>query len=270
MTLSSFDMQLIRQLARQQTGIVVHSDKQELVQARLIRIAHLNGLSSVEQLMHKLRHQPDESLRQQIAESLLTKETQFFREPQIFSLAAELIAEQAEPSDEDYYLWSAACSTGQEPYSLAMLLTETGLLNRRPMKIIASDISEDALLQAKVGIYSDFELGRGLSVSRVRQHFIHYGDEHKKISPGLQKLVEFKKINLTGTWPPLPQMDMIFLRNVLIYFDLETKSCILTRLQKLLKPNGYLIVGTGETPDKINAAFRQIKLGKNFVYQRAE
>ncbi len=264
MALSTSDMRLLGQLVSRQTGVVIAEDKYELVQARLTRVAHINRLDSVDKLMHILHHRPTLKIQSQVAESLLTHETQFFREPQVFKVVEKLVVQGCH---SNYQIWSAACSFGQEAYSLAIMIAESEQLQHQDIKILASDISETALDQARTGVYSDFELCRGLIEKQRRQHFFSDGTVYK-INSNLQKKINFKAINLNHDWPDIEMMDMILLRNVLIYFDINTKIKLLTRIYKKLKPNGYLIVGTGETPDSLHSGFEKVQIGNIYVYKR--
>ncbi len=271
MSLSRNEMQFLSNLMYQQTGVVIDIDKYELVNARLTHVVHLKKLDSVNQLMERLHHHADKTFKNLVTEALLTNETQFFRESQVFSFVRQLIYNefnQKQSISSDYHIWSAACSSGQEPYSLAMMLADETFVNDRKVKILASDLSQKALTKAELGLYSEFELSRGLSQAQKNEHFSHQGAQWK-INDNIRRGIRFQMINLNHAWPAMPQMDMIFLRNVLIYFDLSTKLKLLARIAKRLKPNGHLIVGTGEMPDKLHSGFEQVQTGINSVYRRA-
>jgi chemotaxis protein methyltransferase CheR len=174
---------------------------------------------------------------------------------------------RARATERSLNIWCAAASSGQEPYSIAMLLDDA--LVGRPgwrVRLLATDISQQMLDRTREGIYSQLEMNRGLPAQRLVKHFTRVGT-HWQISENLRRMVECRLLNLDAAWPMMPQMDLIFLRNVLIYFDIPTKQRILARVKKVLRPDGYLFLGGAETTLNLDAGFERVQIGNAPAYR---
>jgi chemotaxis protein methyltransferase CheR len=270
MPIDAGDFDYIRKLLRDQTGIVLEDGKQYLVETRLVQITLQAGCASLHDLVRQLRARPFDRLHQKVIEALTTGETKFFRDTQFFEalklvILPELIASRA--AERRLNLWCAAASTGQEPYSVAMVLYEHfPELAKWNIQFIASDISDKVLERARHGFYSQLEINRGLPAA-LRAKYFHERGNQWLIADQLRRRVEFRKINLIAAWPPFPLMDIILMRNILIYFDTDTKKTILTRVRQLLKPDGYLFLGTAETTLNLDDTFKVVHVGKAVCYQ---
>jgi chemotaxis protein methyltransferase CheR len=165
------------------------------------------------------------------------------------------------------HIWSAASSTGQEPYSVALLLSEHfPLLAGWNISLLASDLSRQVLERAREGRYSQIEANRGLPAALLVKYFEQQGTDWQ-LKPAIRRMVDFQEINLAHSWPPLPRMDLVLMRNVMIYFDVETKKAILSRLARLLRPDGYLLLGGAETTLNLSDSYRRVEPFKSGFYQ---
>jgi chemotaxis protein methyltransferase CheR len=209
-------------------------------------------------------------LRGQVIEAMTTNETSFFRDVHPFQALSDTVLPElmrARATERSLNIWCAAASSGQEPYSIAMLLDDA--LVGRPgwrVRLLATDISQQMLDRTREGIYSQLEMNRGLPAQRLVKHFTRVGT-HWQISENLRRMVECRLLNLDAAWPMMPQMDLIFLRNVLIYFDIPTKQRILARVKKVLRPDGYLFLGGAETTLNLDAGFERVQIGNAPAYR---
>jgi chemotaxis protein methyltransferase CheR len=239
-----------RDLLRKRTGVVIDSAKEYLVVARLMPIVRQRKIPSLDTLIDRLRKGIDPSLERDVLSAMMTHETSFFRDKSPFetlrSLLPALIARRR--PHKQLTFWSAACSTGQEPYSLAMLLNEHArdLLADWRVRILATDYSETVLDRAREGVFSDLETGRGLPPQFLSRYFRQLQGKWS-ISQDCRRLVEFRCLNLNDSWPMMPPCDVVFLRNVMIYFDIRTRAALVERVRKVLRPDGFLFLGGAET-----------------------
>ncbi|MGK7903493.1 MAG: protein-glutamate O-methyltransferase CheR [Hormoscilla sp.] len=271
MSINGTDFQYICQLVRDRAAVELGSDKKYLVESRLTALARKIEVGSVSELVAQLRLQQGKNLQQQVVEAMMTTETLFFRDKHPFealkkSILPELIKQRE--SSRSLSIWSAACSSGQEPYSIAMLLRENfPQLITWKVQLLGSDISEEILARAREGRYNQQEISRGLPQTLLLKYF-HYSDNKWQMDPEIRRMVEFSQLNLAKAWPPaMPQMDIIFLRNLLIYFSVETKQAILGRVRQLLRPDGYLFLGGGETTLNLDDGFKPVQLDKAVCYR---
>ncbi|MDM8554045.1 protein-glutamate O-methyltransferase CheR [Desulfococcaceae bacterium HSG7] len=269
MAITTNDFEYLRFLVRNKSGIALESDKQYLTETRLMPIVRQEGIGTVEQLLAAMRReQPSGRLHTMVTEAFATKETYFFRDTFVFEALEKLVLPDIINNKRSLAIWSAACSSGQEPYTIAMILAETfPFTENRTVKIIASDFSKGILDRARKGNYTRVEISRGLSSCLQKKYFQKQGLTWQ-INNNIRKKVEFRNINLLEVWPPLPDMDVIFLRNVLIYFDINNRKMILEKVLRVLKPGGWLFVGTAETPNRLNSHFEQIRHGGAVIYRR--
>lgn len=254
------DYQFLQKLLKDRSGLDLSADKQYLVESRLLPIARKLSLPGISELTQKIKAGAEDIARQ-VVEAMTTNETFFFRDKIPFDHLREtilptLLRERA--SRRALRIWSAACSTGQEPYSIAMCLKEYGVdLNSWRIEIIATDLSQGVLEKSKAGIFSQFEVQRGLPIQLLVKHFKQIGDMWQ-INADIRAMVQFKQLNLLQDISHLGQFDVVFCRNVLIYFDQDTKSMIFKRLAKVTASDGYLMLGAAETVVGLTDTFRPV------------
>jgi chemotaxis protein methyltransferase CheR len=248
--MSDDDFQVLTGLLRRESGLVVGRDKTYLLESRLVPVARRFGLAGVAGIAGALRGRPDPALVGAVVEAMTTNESFFFRDGRPFerlgqAILGPLIDRRAD--ERRLRIWCAACSTGQEPYSVAMCLADHAarLGGWRP-EIVATDISEEALARAREGAYSQFEVQRGLPVQRLVKHFVQDGTRWL-VKPELKANISFRRFNLLDDPRALGRFDIVFCRNVLIYFDLATKRRVLEGIGRQLAPDGYLFLGGAET-----------------------
>jgi chemotaxis protein methyltransferase CheR len=233
----------------ERSGIVLTDQKRYLLEARLEPVIRQRGLAGHGQLIERLKA-GDPSLRTAVIDAITTNETLFFRDTTPFTLFQEAILPAllaARQHARSLRIWCAACSTGQEPYSLSMLFQDLPPeLKRIPFEIIATDLSETVLKQAREGIFNQFEVQRGLPVRQLLRHFRQEGSRWI-INPDLRRNITFQQHNLLQSYSALGRFDVIFCRNALIYFGTKTKQDILGRLAQNLAQDGYLLLGGSET-----------------------
>jgi len=247
MLLPGFDE--IAALVRRRAGIVLTEDKSYLLETRLGPVLARFGLRSLGALGEKLRALPGETLERAVVEALTTHESSFFRDGRPFEhLRAALPALLAgKGPGERLRIWSAACSTGQEAYSVAMIAADLlGANARHRVEILGTDISGEIVGRAREGCFSQFEVQRGLPIRSLMTHFTQEAGRWR-VKPELAALTRFEERNLLGDALALGRFDVIFCRNVLIYFDAPTKTRVLEMLSRQLGPNGVLYLGAAET-----------------------
>ncbi|MBD1938769.1 protein-glutamate O-methyltransferase CheR [Microcoleus sp. FACHB-68] len=270
MSISSDDFNYICQLLRDQTAISLEADKAIRVERQLAPIAQQAGFSSIEELVALLRTQQPNELHIQVIEAMLLSETSFFRDNYPFEALKKVLLPQflkQRLSERSLNIWSAACSTGQEPYSIAMLLHQYfPIFAGWNVRFIASDISGEILTRAREGRYTQLEIHRGLTAAQQLRYF-QQQDNEWQLKQQIRQMVEFRQINLAAGWPTLPLMDIIFMRNVLIYFDVATKKAILAKLRQVLSPDGYLFLGASETTITLDNSFEPVYFDKALCYR---
>lgn len=270
MWLSTPDFDYVRGIVRQHSAIALDESKTYLAETRLVALAQREGIPTVSELVARLRVDRGDVLRRKVVEAMTTNETSFFRDLHPFEilqkvLIPELIQRRAR--QRSLNIWSAACSTGQEPYSLAMLLrSHFPELDTWQIRILASDLSTDVLARARSGRYTQLEVNRGVPAHLLVRHFKRQGLDWY-VSDEIRRMIEFQVVNLIGTWPAMLPMDMILLRNVLIYFDSESKSQVFNRIAGSLAPDGYLILGSSETTFFNNDSFERVNLERSCIYR---
>lgn len=267
MTAQDFDF--VCRLVRERSAIVLEPGKEYLVETRLLPIARQLQLASVGDLIGQLRTAAGNGLHTRVVEAMVTTETSFFRDIHPFetlktTVLPELIRRRADERRID--VWCAASSTGQEPYSLALLIREHfPQLVTWKVNITATDLSGEVLAKARDGRYNQIEVNRGLPAPILVKYFKQHGPNWE-LSEDVRRMVEFRELNLVRPWPVMPQLDLVFLRNVMIYFDVETKKAILGRVARLLRPGGYLILGGAETTLNLCDSFRRAEALKGGFY----
>jgi chemotaxis protein methyltransferase CheR len=268
MTLSAADFAFVSAMVRREAAIVLAPGKEYLVEARLIPVARQVGAASVGDFLAKLQRRPDPADQRRVIDALTTNETSWFRDREPFSALTDVVLPQMASNgvgNRRIRLWSAASSSGQEAYSLAILLHEN-LPRGWSYEIMGSDISTEMIRRAEAGEYSQVEVNRGLPATQLVQYFERAG-AHWRIIPALRRNVSFKLMNLTAPLPPMPPFDVIFLRNVLIYFDVETKKSVLRNVARLLRPDGWLFLGAAETTIGIDENYERVAAGRTSAYR---
>ena len=254
------DYEYLRKLLKDHSGLDLSSDKQYLLESRLLPLARKSGLSSISDLVQKLKG-GSTAITAQVVEAMTTNETFFFRDKTPFdhfreSIMPEMI--KARANRKSIRIWCAAGSTGQEPYSLAMCLKEMGAaLAGWRVEILATDLSQEVLEKSKAGIYSQFEVQRGLPIQMLVKYFKQVG-EVWQINPELRAMIQHRPLNLLHDFSQLGVFDVIFCRNVLIYFDQDTKINIFNRLARQIEGDGFLVLGAAETVVGLTEAFKPV------------
>jgi len=252
------DYEYLRKLLKDHSGLDLSADKQYLIESRLLPLARKSGLSDISEVVQKLRG-GSSSLVTQVVEAMTTNETFFFRDKAPFdhfrdSIMPEIL--KARANRKAVRIWCAAGSTGQEPYSLAMCVKEMGArLNGWRVEILATDISQEVLEKSKAGVYSQFEVQRGLPIQMLVKYFKQNGDLWQ-INSDIRAMVQHRQFNLLHEFPQLGTFDIVFCRNVLIYFDQDAKINIFARLAKAMEPDGFLVLGAAETVVGLTDVFK--------------
>jgi chemotaxis protein methyltransferase CheR len=258
-------------LLKDRSGLIVTMDKTYLFDTRLMPIARANKLASIETLIAAMRKPGSATLVDAVVDAMTTNETSFFRDRHPFDAMEKTILPgliERRAAQKHLRIWSAACSTGQEAYSLAIMLRDKfPLLSGWRIEIVGTDISPTVVARAKAGIYSNFEVQRGLPIQLLVKHFEQTGEQWQ-IKQELRRNVDFRLFNLLGDLAPLGHFDIIFCRNVLIYFDLATKSRVLEAMHQRLPHDGSLILGGAESVFGICNKFTDIA-GLRGVYSPA-
>ncbi len=256
----SQEFEFFRKFLRERSGLVLTPDKQYLLESRLMPVARKAGVSSLPELAVKLsRATTFDPLAIQVVEAMTTNESFFFRDKVPFDNFQQVMIPhflQSRANERRIRIWCAAASTGQEPYSLAITVRELAAkLSGWRIEITATDLSVEVLEKAKAGIYTQFEVQRGMPINMLLKYFEQSGDTWK-IDPSLRSMITWKQLNLLDDFRHLGTFDIVFCRNVLIYFDHETKSAVLEKTAKMLAPDGYLVMGAAETVVGLTTTFK--------------
>jgi chemotaxis protein methyltransferase CheR len=269
MTMAAASFAYVRELVHRRSAIYLEAGKEYLVESRLQPIVQASGERTLDRLVSRLRSSPEGSLHDQVVEAMTTNETSWFRDRHPYDafesvILPDLLSRRAR--ERRLTVWSAATASGQEAYSIAMVLHER--LAADPgwdVRVLASDLSEQMVRRTRAGRYSQLEINRGLPAARLVRHFSRAGTEWQVNEP-LRRLVEVRQLNLAAPFPPLPPIDVTFLRNVLIYFQVDSRRQILQRVRRVLRPGGYLLLGTAETTLDVDA-FERVPHDKATVYR---
>ncbi len=259
--LSPEALDFVRNLVRQEAAIVLERDKAYLVEARLGPLARREGFGSIDELVTAMRAPSGRALCQKAVDAMTTNETSFFRDIKPFEVLKEHILpdviERRRPQ-RSLNIWCAASSSGQEPYTVAMVLAEhfPEILDWR-VTFVASDISQEMLARSRTGRYTQLEVNRGLPAPYLVRYFKRAGTEWE-VDERLRRLIDFRELNLCRDWPHMPELDIVFMRNVLIYFDHPTKAAILDRLRSKMHPRAYLFLGGAESTLNIHSAYQRV------------
>lgn len=270
---SKQDFGIFRAFLKQACGIMLGDNKEYLVTSRLNKIMVKNELTSLNELVMKMQRNPRSGLRQQVVDAMTTNETLWFRDSHPFEiLKKQIIPEFVKKSKgQTIRIWSSACSSGQEPYSISMIIEEFKLKNPGALsaggKVVATDISDTMLNAAKKGEYDPLVLGRGLSDERKQRFMDHEGDGSWSVKPLVKSCVEFRPLNLMESYAALGKFDVVFCRNVLIYFTGEDKKSILTKIHGCLKPESYLVLGASESLNDLPDLYEMVQCNPGIIYR---
>ena len=266
MNLNDFD--LISKILKERSGLVLGQDKAYLLESRLNPVARKWQFKGFDDLADAIRTKKDEALIRDITEAMTTNESFFFRDNKPFDQFRDIVLPhllEHRKTKRSIRIWSAACSSGQEPYSLSMILKEQAAkLAGWKVEIIATDLSTEILAKAREGLYSQFEVQRGLPINLLVKYFKQEGDRWQ-LDAGIRGMVRFREFNLLQSLTALGQFDVVFCRNVLIYFDQETKGKVLGNISKLMPEDGFLFLGGAETVLGVSEDF-QLMSGQRGIY----
>lgn len=269
-TLSPPEIDFLSEVVAKYSGNVIVARQAYMLEKQLKPIAKGVGLNDVSQLVAQLRQTRNPKLSTQVAEAVTVNETSFFRDAHPFQALKDTILPnliKANAAKRQLRIWSAACSAGQEPYTIAMLIREHfPQLKDWNVKILATDISDEMLEKSASGTYTQLEVNRGLPVRKLVRFFDRAGTMWQA-KPELKELIEFRRMNLTTSWPGLGSFDIVFIRNVLIYFDQSTKQDILNRVRRVLCSDGYLFLGSVETTIGLGVPFQREEIDATVCYR---
>ncbi len=255
------DFDLVCRLVKDRSGLILTRDKAYLLESRLMPVARRRGMKGLDELVGAIRGKGDEALLREVTEAMTTNESFFFRDIKPFEVFRQTILPRlisAREGKRTFRIWCAACSSGQEPYSLAMILKEEAArLSGWRQEILGTDISTEILAKAKAGAYSQFEVQRGLPIQLLLKYF-KKKDDVWQIDPALKSMVQYREFNLLHDLKALGQFEVVYCRNVLIYFDQPTKSRVLEQISRLLQPDGVLFLGGAETVLGISDKFKPV------------
>ena len=270
MTLLARDFELVRKLVRERAGIVLDEGKEYLAESRLTAVAREEGCASLQELVARLRAERWNGLHRKVVEAMTTNETSFFRDARCFEalrgrVLPDLVAERADR--RRLAIWCAGCASGQEAYSVAMLLREQfPRLSQWHVTLLATDLSRHVLERARAGRYKSLEVSRGLPESLLAKYFRRQGAEWEIVEE-LRAAVEFRELNLAEPWDIGGEMDLVLMRNVLIYLDADTRRKVFDRLLRVLGPHGYLVLGTAEAAMRIPDALERVDVARAALYR---
>ncbi|WP_447591975.1 protein-glutamate O-methyltransferase CheR [Aquipseudomonas campi] len=273
MSSGNLDFEQFRIFLEKACGILLGSNKQYLVSSRLNKLMEQQGIKTLGELVQKMQLQPRGGLREQVVDAMTTNETLWFRDGYPFEvMKSRVLPEMIKAcAGQRLRIWSAACSSGQEPYSLSMTIDEfeksnLGLL-KSGVQIVATDLSGSMLTACKGGEYDSLAIGRGLSQERLQRYFDPKGPGRWAVKPAIKSRVEFRALNLLDSYASLGKFDVVFCRNVLIYFSAEVKKDILTRIHATIKPGGYLFLGASEALNGLPDLYQMVQCSPGIIYK---
>ncbi len=262
------DFRYLCEFVESRSGIELET-KEYLVRQRLRPICRLQGLDTIEQLVQRLQTQAHDELNDQVIEVLTTNETSFFRDNHPFEVLTSRVLPDLLPATgkRTVNIWCSGCATGQEAYSVALSIAEhfPSAVSSN-IRIVASDISASMIDQARQGVYTDFQMGRGITPD-IRERYFHRHGKGWRINRNIASMIDFRIINIIDALPQLPQMDILLLRNVLIYFSTQVRKRVLNEIHAALRPGGYLFLGVAETNVHMPGRFERIIEGKTLYFR---
>jgi len=270
MPITTDDFDYIRKLVLDRSAIVLEPGKEYLVESRMLSLLNREKIPSIEEIVKRLKNGSSNGLQDKVVDALTTNETSFFRDIHPFETFKKMVIPEIlknNATTRELNIWCGASSSGQEPYSIALILkNDFPQLGSWKIDFMSSDISVEMLDRCRRGAFSQLEVNRGLPAPMLVKNFKQEGMEWF-INEDLRKLIHFKQINLSKPLPLMRKLDVIFLRNVLIYFDVETKSKILDQISRMLKPTGFLFLGAAETTLNLNDSFERVKIPQSGCYR---
>ena len=273
MSTGNLDFEQFRVFLEKACGILLGENKQYLVSSRLNKLLEQHGIKSLTELVQRIQAQPRSGLREQVVDAMTTNETLWFRDTYPFEvLKKKVLPEQIKANPgQRLRIWSAACSSGQEPYSIAMAIDEFERSNLGQLKmgaqIVATDLSGLMLTNCKSGEYDSLAIARGLSQERLQRYFDVKSPGRWAVKPAIRSRVEFRSFNLLDSYASLGKFDIVFCRNVLIYFSAQVKKDILLRIHSTLKPGGYLFLGASEALNGLPEHYQMVQCSPGIIYQ---
>jgi chemotaxis protein methyltransferase CheR len=269
----NLDFEQFRVFLEKTCGILLGSNKQYLVSSRLNKLMEQQSIRSLGELVQRIESQPRSGLREQVVDAMTTNETLWFRDAYPFEVLKNRILPEMlkNAGGQRLRIWSAACSSGQEPYSLSMAIDEFERSHLGQLKagvqIVATDLSGTMLSACKSGEYDSLAMGRGLSQERLQRYFELKTPGRWAVKAPIRNRVEFRALNLLDSYSALGRFDIVFCRNVLIYFSAEVKKDILTRIHATLKPGGYLFLGASEALNGLPDLYQMVQCSPGIIYQ---
>lgn len=263
------DFEFISTLIKSRSGLVLTPDKSYLLESRLMPVARKHGHKGLDELIGAMRATKDEAVTTEVVEAMTTNESFFFRDIKPFDLLRDEVLPplmEARASKKHMKIWCAAASSGQEPYSIAIVLKELAAAQGWKFDIVGTDISNEILDKAKNGKYTQFEVQRGMPIQLLLKYF-DKKEESWEIKPEIKQMVRYKYFNLLEKLSPLGGFDIVFCRNVLIYFDAETKGKVLEQIAQLMPADGMLFLGGAETVLGVTESFKPVP-DRRGVYKR--
>lgn len=248
------DLNFLIDLVKKMSGISLTPEKKYLLETRLQGVARSHSLSDISELVKRIRGSFDQSLKDEVVEAMTTNETMFFRDTKPFDQMKNTIVPylvENKRAGEKLRFWSAACSNGQEPYSMVLTFLENqGILGGHSFEIAATDIAPKVIKKAKDGFYTQFEVQRGMPITMLLKYFNQQEGNSWQVKDEFKRLIQFRVMNLMDSYLSMGKLDMILVRNVLIYFDDEMKKDIVERMHSILNPGGVLMVGSSESVNR--------------------
>ncbi len=264
MTLAADTFDYVSDLVRRESAIVLEPGKEYLVESRLLPLARAKGLASVEEYVAQVRQRPTREVVDEVVDALTTNETFWFRDMEPFDVLRNVVVPevlQSAAARRKLTIWSGACSSGQEAYTIAMIMAEHVVPLGWQVEIVATDISQQMLDRVAAGTYSQLEVNRGLPAPLLVKYFQKVGT-HWQVTEDLRRMVTVRKLNLAQPFGVLPTFDIVFLRNVLIYFDTDTKRRILNQVRAVTAPGGALFLGAAETTIGLDDSWERTPMGR--------
>jgi len=267
------DFDQFRVFLEKSCGILLGSNKQYLVSSRLNKLMEQQGLKSLGDLVRKIQAQPRSGLREQVVDAMTTNETLWFRDAYPFEVLKNRVLPELlkNASGQRLRIWSAACSSGQEPYSLSMTIDEyernNPSLSKTGVQIVATELSSTMLAACKAAEYDSLAIARGLSTERLQRYFDVKAPGRWAVKPAIRSRVEFRALNLLDSYAVLGKFDIVFCRNVLIYFSADVKKDILRRIHATLKPGGYLFLGASEALNGLPELYQMVQCSPGIIYK---
>ncbi|MEE9319335.1 MAG: protein-glutamate O-methyltransferase CheR [Granulosicoccus sp.] len=264
---SDSDFSFVQDLVRRESAIALDSDMKYLVESRLTSLARKTEYGTLQELLNSLRNKQDDRLTASVIEAMTTNETSFFRDAHPFDTLCDSVLPSIADSHPDIInIWCAACATGQEPYTIAMSILEKCSALAPRVNILATDLSSEVVDKTELGLYTKLEVNRGLPIQMLAKYFTKKGLSWQ-VGQELREMVTARTMNLIGDWSALPSIDVIFMRNVLIYFDPDVKSSVLNKTSTVLKPEGYLFLGLSETVLNLDTCYERKTSGPSSYFQ---